>query len=231
MTDATFERLFLGGLVAFTAAIMALCVTLAYLGDGGALGGAVVCGSVTVLLAWFILPEILTLAPIEEWRPVAGFEAHYEVSRNGDIRSFSRLLPLAAMTDNLAEAVERIERYLALFANEGDLAAIDAAGGERVSFGDLRTILSSLKGDEGWQPIEQGWGGPAYEHGVTWGDAAPRDGRDVLLFVERTGEQFAGYWENGDWVYAICRKTRIVCEPTHWRPLPNPPAISVIGER
>lgn len=54
-------------------------------------------------------------------------------------------------------------------------------------------------------------------------DSAPKDGTDILVYCRDTGEQFAAYWA-GAWVYAITRSDqRIVCEPTDWHPLPNPP--------
>jgi hypothetical protein len=95
-----------------------------------------------------------------------------------------------------------------------------------------KTALAIVEGRlPKWQPIEEGWNGPAYEHGVTWGDTAPRDGTDVLLFVRSTGEQFVGYWDAGDWIYALCRGTKVVCEPTHWMPLPQPPALTPTEEK
>ena len=65
-----------------------------------------------------------------------------------------------------------------------------------------------------WQPI----------------DSAPRDG-DVLIFVKETGEQFVAYWgtaiEDGDQAWTFARGNGlsfIVRNPTHWMPLPSPPA-------
>ncbi|MGS5320067.1 DUF551 domain-containing protein [Escherichia coli] len=53
----------------------------------------------------------------------------------------------------------------------------------------------------------------------------PPVGVDVQLFVSSTGEQFTGFNldNTGDFQYAQCFGTPIVCEATHWMPLPEPP--------
>lgn len=53
----------------------------------------------------------------------------------------------------------------------------------------------------------------------------PPVGVDVQLFVSSTGEQFTGFNldDTGDFQYAQCYGAPIVCEATHWMPLPEPP--------
>lgn len=53
----------------------------------------------------------------------------------------------------------------------------------------------------------------------------PPVGVDVQLFVSSTGEQFTGFNldNTGDFQYAQCFGAPIVCEATHWMPLPEPP--------
>ncbi|EEU3517270.1 DUF551 domain-containing protein [Escherichia coli] len=53
----------------------------------------------------------------------------------------------------------------------------------------------------------------------------PPVGVDVQLFVSSTGEQFTGFNldNTGDFQYADCFGASIVCEATHWMPLPEPP--------
>ncbi len=64
--------------------------------------------------------------------------------------------------------------------------------------------------DTGWLPIE----------------TAPRDGRELLLFVPAARVKVSGgYWDEHPkcrcWIAGgYMRKT---CPPTHWRPLPEPP--------
>jgi len=61
-----------------------------------------------------------------------------------------------------------------------------------------------------WQPIE----------------TAPRDGRDIQVYCKDTGEQFVAFWfsPRDCWCYAKWRDGGIVvCKPTHWMPLPEPP--------
>lgn len=55
---------------------------------------------------------------------------------------------------------------------------------------------------------------------------APRDGADVLAYVSETDQQFVVYWREKDacWAYALCHQGTICCLPTHWMPLPQPPA-------
>ncbi|HHY7847589.1 TPA: ead/Ea22-like family protein [Escherichia coli] len=53
----------------------------------------------------------------------------------------------------------------------------------------------------------------------------PPVGVDVQLFVSSTDEQFTGFNldNTGDFQYAQCFGAPIVCEATHWMPLPEPP--------
>lgn len=60
-----------------------------------------------------------------------------------------------------------------------------------------------------WQPIE----------------SAPTKPDDVLLYCADTGEQFVGF-PRGDgrtWRTALTPVCEVMCEPTHWMPLPPPP--------
>lgn len=51
-------------------------------------------------------------------------------------------------------------------------------------------------------------------------------GVDRLLYCADTGEQFVGeHLGGGFFAYAVDRHgERIVCRPTHWQPLPEPPS-------
>jgi hypothetical protein len=64
---------------------------------------------------------------------------------------------------------------------------------------------------DGWLPIE----------------TAPKDGTDVLVFVQETGEQFVAYHDRGSWVYALIPRLKgggsLCCAATYWMPLPEPP--------
>lgn len=66
----------------------------------------------------------------------------------------------------------------------------------------------------GWMPIE----------------TAPKRG-EVLIYAEETGEQFVAFWgtsiEDGETAWCFARGSGvsfIVRDPTHWMPLPTPPA-------
>lgn len=76
------------------------------------------------------------------------------------------------------------------------------------------------------------WNTRAHD-GDGWRDIeSAQDGVDVLVYVPSTEEQFVAYRdEKGDWLYARCGVTRIVCEPTHWRPLPAPPQSTLEQEK
>ena len=75
------------------------------------------------------------------------------------------------------------------------------------------TIPSKAKGDgtSEWQDIS----------------SAPKDGKDVLLFCEATGEQFVGFSDgrkDNRYQFATTHTgRRLMCEPSHWMPLPSPP--------
>ncbi|EEZ1082402.1 DUF550 domain-containing protein [Escherichia coli] len=60
---------------------------------------------------------------------------------------------------------------------------------------------------------------------ISCSERMPPVGVDVLLFVSSTGEQFTGFNldNTGDFQYARCFGAPIVCEATHWMPLPEPP--------
>ncbi|EJG7546034.1 DUF551 domain-containing protein [Escherichia coli] len=78
------------------------------------------------------------------------------------------------------------------------------------------------------------WMRVAYEAGnspvtpdgwISCSERMPPVGVDVQLFVSCTGEQFTGFNldNTGDFQYAQCFGAPIVCEATHWMPLPEPP--------
>ncbi len=72
---------------------------------------------------------------------------------------------------------------------------------------DARAILAALRTaglviEQGWQPIE----------------TAPRDGREVLLWVH--GIYVIGWYHRGEWRHG---PKGYAVSPTHWRPLPTPP--------
>ncbi|EFA1760786.1 DUF551 domain-containing protein [Escherichia coli] len=60
---------------------------------------------------------------------------------------------------------------------------------------------------------------------ISCSERMPPVGVDVQLFVSSTGEQFTGFNldNTGDFQYAQCFGAPIVCEATHWMPLPEPP--------
>ncbi|EEZ7550554.1 DUF551 domain-containing protein [Escherichia coli] len=67
---------------------------------------------------------------------------------------------------------------------------------------------------------------PATQDGwISCSERMPPVGVDVQLFVSSTGEQFTGFNldNTGDFQYAQCFGAPIVCEATHWMPLPEPP--------
>lgn len=54
----------------------------------------------------------------------------------------------------------------------------------------------------------------------------PETGDDVLVYCPDTNEQFVAVtWDGStDFQYARYETVNIVCEPTHWMPLPEPPS-------
>jgi hypothetical protein len=71
---------------------------------------------------------------------------------------------------------------------------------------------------EGWQPIE----------------SAPKDGSSILAYFPRaleTGKPYLGeVWWRRDWMGPFSdgleSSARLdLCDPTHWMPLPSPPAV------
>jgi hypothetical protein len=64
--------------------------------------------------------------------------------------------------------------------------------------------------EDGWQPIE----------------TAPKDCRDVLCYVDGIGMgQMVLYWNDGYW-REKANGMGLKITPTHWQPLPAPPALS-----
>ena len=76
-------------------------------------------------------------------------------------------------------------------------------------------ILALIQKEQRWQPIE----------------SAPRDGTDILVFCEDSGEQFVGFnnpaegSDREDVFFTALLKSgkRVGCIPSHWQPLPTPP--------
>jgi hypothetical protein len=107
------------------------------------------------------------------------------------------------MTDRVADYVDNYE----FRGDDGDYAPNDS---ERVL---LEDALNGFVVDHApsWRPIE----------------GAPTDGTDVIVFVEKSGEQFVAYYDAGSWVYALIPLAKgggsLCCEATHWMPLPEPP--------
>lgn len=86
------------------------------------------------------------------------------------------------------------------------------------SAADMLAALSAIRLDEeGWQPIE----------------TAPRD--KWLLLAEAPYEPgpydaYAGHWHSdGYWLSNCGQYVTETPEPTHWRPLPQPPRLSLEG--
>lgn len=80
-----------------------------------------------------------------------------------------------------------------------------------------------------WEPIE----------------SAPRDGTRVILFTKWLGDKLCpdpfdevqvGYWDDGNQTHDVWHRepgwvTEFIGTPTHWIPLPAPPATKGAGER
>ena len=72
-----------------------------------------------------------------------------------------------------------------------------------------------IQKEQGWRDIE----------------SAPRDGTDILVFCEDSGEQFVGFnnpaegSDREDVFFTALLKSgkRVGCIPSHWQPLPTPP--------
>lgn len=75
--------------------------------------------------------------------------------------------------------------------------------------------LALIQKEQGWRDIE----------------SAPRDGTDILVFCEDSGEQFVGFnnpaegSDREDVFFTALLKggKRVGCIPSHWMPLPTPP--------
>ncbi len=49
---------------------------------------------------------------------------------------------------------------------------------------------------------------------------------DILVFCADTQEMFVAFWHAGiGWQYAVRPEGEVVCVPTHWRQLPEPPEL------
>lgn len=55
-------------------------------------------------------------------------------------------------------------------------------------------------------------------------DEYPDQSVDVQIYCSDTKEQFVGFHlGNGEFQYGLCEAGALVCSPTHWQPLPEPP--------
>ena len=85
--------------------------------------------------------------------------------------------------------------------------------GYAVKFEDyckLETELSALKAENEWRDIE----------------TAPKDGTSVLAWIQHTNLPGAIYFSSGKWYWVISGGWAGF--PTHWMPLPKPPAMAKI---
>jgi hypothetical protein len=105
-----------------------------------------------------------------------------------------------------ARAADEIVRHVNIY-----IGTVTAEQLER----DIEQIIAAHAPASGWRAI----------------DSAPKDGTRVLVFAD--GEQRAAALltavEDGEqnWVYARrlgSAAIAFVCHPTHWQPLPEPPA-------
>lgn len=136
---------------------------------------------------------------------------------------------LSRPADQVPDMVERVARALAPFCAGQNTSPTLAA---RAAIAALQAVPAAS--EVGWQPIE----------------SAPKDGTRVLL----APHMMTGWWEFGDdeWVVTAIplEEDRTIAndwtvqprlffclyakqfgvEPTHWRPLPKPPALKASGE-
>lgn len=128
------------------------------------------------------------------------------VAANKAMPYFPRLLAEAREAQRL-----RGELFVAQLENETKTGVI----------AQLTARVAELEAAQGWQPIE----------------TAPKDG--TIIFVEAydharlTGPVHSGYWspayEGGPYAWVEDYDYKI-CDPTHWMPLPQPPASDSQGE-
>ncbi|EHO7078482.1 DUF551 domain-containing protein [Escherichia coli] len=150
----------------------------------------------------------------------------------GEIRELA-LIALASLEAepvsqayNLAELIEGMEVSI-------DVSTCDADLGNRY-FGTVTEALELDTAKNGYillvQDAEPNFdvngNSPVTPDGwISCSERMPPVGVDVQLFVSSTGEQFTGFNldNTGDFQYAQCFGAPIVCEATHWMPLPEPP--------
>lgn len=54
--------------------------------------------------------------------------------------------------------------------------------------------------------------------------SAPRDGTEILVYCESTGEQFVAFFNKlYGWQFAAGGRSTFVCHPSYWMPKPGPP--------
>lgn len=60
---------------------------------------------------------------------------------------------------------------------------------------------------------------------ISCSDRMPPLEKDVLVYSPESGEQFVGRYQGDrcEFTYAYIDDTFIVCDASHWMPLPNPP--------
>lgn len=86
---------------------------------------------------------------------------------------------------------------------------------------DLTTTLATIEyltaklkeADAGWQPIE----------------TAEKSGKSRLVWCPERKNIFAVTWDSycGNWAFFGSRGTKLMEEPTHWMPIPQPPSTDV----
>ncbi len=71
---------------------------------------------------------------------------------------------------------------------------------------DKATVYTSTD-TIGWQPIE----------------TAPKDGTDILVYVEKSGEQFVAFFHKDVWAFGLTETGQAIAlrNPTKWRHLPT----------
>lgn len=119
-----------------------------------------------------------------------------------------------------AALTKRLLAFADMYAPCGDnelIVAPDARQGLadvlREAAAALATALQSISGAEGWQPIE----------------SAPKDGTLLIGFVPNSALYeviFIRRWPDDDfWMHDMANEAVAMdVEPTHWMPLPPPPA-------
>jgi hypothetical protein len=81
-----------------------------------------------------------------------------------------------------------------------------------------RAYLAATRADEGWRPIE----------------TAPKSSQSILVFCPEYGNTYIVCWRSWDetpgWLHFAHSGGRLMEDPTHWMPLPSPPAGLTLAE-